>query len=252
MELLAGEPNYEVTVKESNCVFNFDFSKVYWNPRLATEHERLNKMMKKSSVLFDACAGVGPFAIPCGKICKVMANDLNPESFKWLQENVRQNKKSTNNIQCFNKDAREFIRTIVKDALIDLWNDDSENITEAHIVMNLPALAITFVDVFNGLFSDRQEFNDRVIVLPQAHIYCFSTSKDPSLDVRKECEGYLGYEIDDKHFSGVNFVRNVSPNKDMFRIDFFVPKYVLFAKSPNSSEKRPLSPSLENHQKHKR
>ena len=41
MELLAGEDRFEVEVKESGCVFRFDFSKVYWNPRLGTEHDRL-------------------------------------------------------------------------------------------------------------------------------------------------------------------------------------------------------------------
>ena len=41
MELVAGEDRFEVEVKESGCVFRFDFSKVYWNPRLGTEHDRL-------------------------------------------------------------------------------------------------------------------------------------------------------------------------------------------------------------------
>ena len=41
MELLAGEDRFEVEVKESGCRFRFDFSKVYWNPRLGTEHDRL-------------------------------------------------------------------------------------------------------------------------------------------------------------------------------------------------------------------
>jgi len=77
---------------------------------LGTEHDRLIRLMTSSSVLFDVCAGVGPFAVPAAKTCKVLANDLNLESYQWLLENSKSNKKSTGNIQCFNKDAREFIR----------------------------------------------------------------------------------------------------------------------------------------------
>ena len=40
MEVLAGEDDFLVNVKENGESFQFDFSKVYWNPRLSTEHER--------------------------------------------------------------------------------------------------------------------------------------------------------------------------------------------------------------------
>ena len=91
---------------------------------------------------------------------QVLANDLNPQSYKWLVENSVSNKKSTNNILCFNKDAREFIKGEVKSTLMDIWNGERDEVDHAHIVMNLPALAITFVDVFHGLFSDHQDYLD--------------------------------------------------------------------------------------------
>jgi len=37
--------------KESNCTFQFDFSKVYWNSRLQGEHERLVKKFKKNEFI---------------------------------------------------------------------------------------------------------------------------------------------------------------------------------------------------------
>jgi tRNA G37 N-methylase Trm5 len=43
--------------------------------------------------LYDVFAGVGPFAIPAArKGCTVVANDLNPASYHWLQHNVSLNK----------------------------------------------------------------------------------------------------------------------------------------------------------------
>lgn len=35
LEILAGEPNTVVKCRESKATFQFDFAKVYWNPRLS-------------------------------------------------------------------------------------------------------------------------------------------------------------------------------------------------------------------------
>lgn len=43
-------------------------------------------------VIADVFAGVGPFALPAAKRgCMVFANDLNPESVKWMRKNVERN-----------------------------------------------------------------------------------------------------------------------------------------------------------------
>lgn len=69
--------------------------KVYWNSRLEKEHARLvSTYLSSSSVtVCDMMAGIGPFAIPAAmEGCQVYANDLNPESTKYLQTNVALNK----------------------------------------------------------------------------------------------------------------------------------------------------------------
>ena len=57
MEILAGEEDYIAEVKENRCTFKLDFSKVYWNPRLSTEHERIVGLIKSADVLYDVFAG---------------------------------------------------------------------------------------------------------------------------------------------------------------------------------------------------
>jgi tRNA (guanine37-N1)-methyltransferase len=66
---------------------------VYWNSRLHTEHDRLVKLFKPEDLIADVFAGVGPFAIPAAKKgCAILANDLNPNSAKYLQRNADDNK----------------------------------------------------------------------------------------------------------------------------------------------------------------
>ena len=80
-------------MKSSDCIFRFDYSKVYWNSRLNTEHRRLVGLFKPGEAVCDVMAGVGPFAVPAGrKGVFVWANDLNPESFKSLSDAIVRNK----------------------------------------------------------------------------------------------------------------------------------------------------------------
>jgi tRNA (guanine37-N1)-methyltransferase len=117
MEVLAGAPEFVTTTSESGCTFTFDFSKVYWNSRLHTEHARVVHQFEPGTVVADAMAGVGPFAVPAAKRgAYVLANDLNPESTKWMAENEKKNKVSER-MRVTNIDAREFIRT----APLEAW-----------------------------------------------------------------------------------------------------------------------------------
>lgn len=114
MELLAGSPNTQVVVRESNCEFHFDFAKVYWNSRLINEHQRIIGMFKPGEAVADVMAGVGPFAIPAAKSrVLVWANDFNPDAFESLEKNIKINKVHRV-VQPFMLEASEFIRTSVR------------------------------------------------------------------------------------------------------------------------------------------
>ncbi|XP_076048531.1 tRNA (guanine(37)-N(1))-methyltransferase-like [Oratosquilla oratoria] len=153
MEVVAGKGDTVATVKENGRTFQFDFAKMYWNPRLSTEHERIVNKLKDGDVLYDVMAGVGPFTIPAArKKCRVVANDLNPDSFKWLNTNCKINKVN-DRVLCHNVDGKEFIRTQLKEDLLQVWNDRDFN-DNIHITMNLPAMAVEFLPSFVDLISE--------------------------------------------------------------------------------------------------
>lgn len=257
LEVLAGEKDFQVDVKENGVGFSFDFSKVYWNPRLSTEHERIVKSLKHKSILFDACAGVGPFSIPAAKTCRVFANDLNPESYRWLKYNAEKNKIRTDRISCFNLDARDFIRQVFVSTLkLVVKSPKGAEVegeewfpygldSDLHITMNLPALAITFIDVFQGLLSEHPDLDIVNLPLPTIHVYTFSKAEDTVKDVRMRLDEHLGTSLDDKDIVEIAFVRNVAPNKDMMRATFKMPRHILFHKVA----KRKLEDSEENSEK---
>ncbi|KAA0203146.1 hypothetical protein HAZT_HAZT007891 [Hyalella azteca] len=175
MEVIAGGGDTVATVKENMCTFTFDFAKVYWNPRLSTEHEMVVKMLDRSDVLYDVMAGVGPFSIPAAaqRKCRVVSNDLNPESFRWLCHNVALNKVGER-VTCFNQDGGDFIRSTLKEDLIATCTDPDFQ-GEIHVTMNLPAIAIEFLTNFVGLLSDANLCSDTFKLRePIVHVYMFS------------------------------------------------------------------------------
>lgn len=120
MELLAGEPKYEVTLTEHSCSFTFDFRHVYWNSRLESEHARLVHLFGTGAVVVDAMAGVGPFAIPAARVnkCQVWANDLNPASYESLVYNARANHVASQ-IHASCEDAYTYIPRVVE----QIWDN---------------------------------------------------------------------------------------------------------------------------------
>lgn len=227
MNVLAGKDDLLVEQSESGCRFKFDFSKVYWNSRLNTEHERLIDAFKQHEVVADVFAGVGPFAVPAGKReVVVLANDLNPESYKYLQENIKINH-TEDFVKSYNLDGREFIREspnllrdwskespaikrtkIVKRRKVDPASNEKRVVREEHVaevnipkyvgqyVMNLPDSALTFLDEFVGLYSRDPEIekivkNDPDFKLPVINCHCFEKfspqeQPEPPLEVLHE------------------------------------------------------------------
>ena len=221
LEVLGGDPSTQVELKEQDCLFRFDVRDVYWNSRLQSEHARLSATIPREARVADCTCGVGPFSIPLSKRgVACYANDLNPKAIDFLRDNARLNKCSSLKIaepSC----ARSFLRSITA------WEP-------THCIYNLPASGIELLDVFR----------DYEGASPIVHCYCFGKARSDAeaiTDVHARCQEAVGSslpipekllpspkasEASDIAESGkfaVRWVRNVSPNKDMYCASFRAP-----------------------------
>lgn len=112
-EILAGKDDMVTEVKQYGATFKLDYSLVYWNSRLEHEHIRLVSKFQAGETLCDMFAGIGPFAIPAAqKGCAVYANDLNPDSIRFLKTNAEISKVD-HLVFPYNMDARKFISQLI-------------------------------------------------------------------------------------------------------------------------------------------
>ena len=95
LKLIAGKRNTESEYKENNCRFKLDVAKVYFTPRLSFERKRIAEHVKPGERILAFFAGVGPFPIVIAKVqpnVKIHAIELNPDAFRYLEENIRLNR----------------------------------------------------------------------------------------------------------------------------------------------------------------
>ena len=229
MEVLAGDDDLRATVRENGASFKLDYREVYWNSRLEREHRRIVEMLQPGDVVADMFAGIGPFAVPAAmRGAKVYANDLNPQSAAWLRTNVDGNKVASR-VAVSNLDGRAFVRHLLGTA--DGAAADGAAADGAagaptsplvygpfsRVLMNLPASAELFLDVFRGAF-DRATWG--AAPLPRVHCYCFSKAADPVADVLARAEAVVGCSLPGAE---AIVVRDVAPSKLMMCVSFVVP-----------------------------
>lgn len=250
MEVLACEdkPNFWVEQHESGCRFQFDFRRVYWNSRLHAEHERLVEKFQPGDAVCDPFAGVGPFAIPAAKKgVLVFASDLNPDSYKALEVNVKLNKVGPF-VQAYNEDGRNFIRQSLsrlrslgefverpaKARKGEKGKQESIRVPPSfsHYVMNLPESAIEFLDAFRGLYRNMPDLK-----LPWIHVHCFhkweSSKEEPTPEevaivLAERISHAIGTKISGRDLI-LHDVRKVAPSKEMFCASFELPKETAYA-----------------------
>ncbi|MDI6916605.1 MAG: class I SAM-dependent methyltransferase family protein [Thermoplasmatales archaeon] len=132
LEIVAGEKRTETTHTEYGIKLMVDVSKVYFSPRLASEHYRVAKQVLKNETVTDMFTGVGGFAVMIAKHRKqkkVFAIDINEIAVEYLKKNIKINK--VKNVVPILGDAKKEMKKIEK---VD------------RVIMNLPHKSYKFFE----------------------------------------------------------------------------------------------------------
>jgi tRNA (guanine37-N1)-methyltransferase len=130
-------------------------------------------------------------------------------------------------VKVFNLDGREFIKTVVGPDICERWRNNLQ-CGSFHVVMNLPAMAVEFLDAFAGLLPSVEGLNLSCHDLPMVHCYCFCRGEDPMAEASQKTAAALKLStFDELADRTVRIVRNVAPGKEMLCVTFRLPFAIL-------------------------
>ncbi len=141
LEFLAGVDDSVTIHKEHGARLKLDVREVYFSPRLATERKRVMESVKDGEKILDMFCGIGPFPIVIARNRNVdiTAVDINDNAIKYLKENIKLNK----------------LKGTIRPYCGDVGEVSAEFKTKFdRIIMNLPGLAYTFLDLAVDLIED--------------------------------------------------------------------------------------------------
>ncbi|WP_298502718.1 class I SAM-dependent methyltransferase family protein [uncultured Methanobrevibacter sp.] len=141
LEFLAGVDDSVTIHKEHGARLKLDVRNMYFSPRLATERKRVMESVNDGEKILDMFCGIGPFPIVIARNrnVDVTAVDINGDAIKYLNENITLNKLK-GHIETYTGDIAEVSQKF--------------NSKFDRIIMNLPGLAYTFLDLAVDLIED--------------------------------------------------------------------------------------------------
>ena len=193
LEFLAGVDDSVTIHKEPGARLKLDVREVYFSPRLATERKRVMQSVREGEEILDMFCGIGPFPIVIArnKNVEITSVDINESAIKYLDENIRMNKLK-GSITTFTGDVREVSKSF--------------NSKFDRIIMNLPGLAYTFLDVAVDLIKDGGIIN----------YYEFSDSYEQGIKRLKDAANAVGKDVE---IINCRKVKSTSPGEWHVAID---------------------------------
>ncbi len=165
LEFLSGIDDSVTIHKEHGARLKLDVREMYFSPRLATERKRVMESVRDGEKILDMFCGIGPFPIVIArnKNVDITAVDINESAIRYLNENIKLNK----------------LKGTIKTYAGDITEVSTSFKTKFdRIIMNLPGLAYTFLDLAVDLIEEDGTIN----------YYEFSDSYEQGIErLRKAC-----------------------------------------------------------------
>ena len=193
LEFLSGVDDSVTIHREHGARLKLDVREVYFSPRLATERKRVMQSVEDGEKILDMFCGIGPFPIVIAKNkdVEITAVDINKESIKYLNENIKLNKLK-GSIETYCGDIREV--------------SESFKLKFDRIIMNLPGLAYTFLDIAVNLIEENGIIN----------YYEFSDSYEQGIKRLQDACSEVGKEVE---ILNTRKVKSTSPGEWHVAID---------------------------------
>ena len=193
LEFLSGVDDSITIHKEHGTRLKLDVREVYFSPRLATERKRVMESVDDGEKILDMFCGIGPFPIVIAKNknVEITAVDINESAIRYLNKNIKLNKLK-GSIKTYCGDVREVSKSF--------------NLKFDRIIMNLPGLAYTFLDVAVDLIGDGGIIN----------YYEFSDSYEQGIKRLTEACSNAGCEVE---IINTRKVKSTSPGEWHVAID---------------------------------
>lgn len=190
LEHIYGQKNYETVHREYGLNIYVNLEKIYFSPRLSTEHRRIAEQVKSNECILDMFGAAAPFGLHITNLRNTIVHtlDINENAPEIISHSLELNKKLKGTILIHTGDAIEKVKEF-----------HDQGLKFNRIIMNHPSNALKYLKYANSILK-----KDGII-----HVYSFVQMENHD-DVCKELilNELKGFEIRDIHK-----VRQYSPDE---------------------------------------
>jgi tRNA wybutosine-synthesizing protein 2 len=205
IEYVAGDNNPIVEHKEHDIIYRFDIERIMFSQGNLYERRFLATLVKPNELIVDMFAGIGYFSLPIARHSQaktIYSIELNPESYKYLAENIKLNH------------LEEIIVPISGDSNIEVKRLSKSGLKADRVIMGVFPAPKDFIKNALSLTKDEGTFfHYEGVAEKENFMNLFNEFKEIAEKERYECS-----------LVSKRFVKSYGPNLFHIVLDIFVSK----------------------------